>query len=194
MLILLLLLTQLFPGTPVAEAEVLEEEWSEKKSFIPASFEETTYLEKDEIEDMEDDLYWVVGIIDGDTILVSGLDREVFQVRLLAVDTNEINGPDSSAECFGYEASLFTLEFLKNRAVKLSADPANEDEDPYGRKLRYVDVLQDDGTFVRLNEALLEEGYASFPSEYPVSTPELFSALEDEARDADKGLWGACYE
>ena len=190
----LLAVSQIFVNAPVAQAEMLQEDWSEKTSFIPVTFEETTYLEKEEVLGLGDDtLYWVVGIIDGDTILVSDSNREVFQVRLLAVDTKEINGPDSSAQCYGYEASLFTMEFLKNRAVRLSADPANEDLDPYGRKLRYVDVLQEDGSFVSLNKALLIEGYATFPSQYPTTTPDLFSALEQEAKDADMGLWGACY-
>ncbi len=134
----------------------------------------------------------MVAVLDGDTLLVSGPNRELFQVRLLAVDTNEINGPDSTAECYGPEAALFTLEFLQNRAIRLTADPANEDLDPYGRKLRYVDALEEDGSFARLNDALLEEGHATFPEEYPVTDRAHFENLEKAAQDSGKGLWGAC--
>lgn len=175
-------------AVPVASADTLEaQEWPEKYAL---EIEEEvsplipTHLYKD--------LYWVVAVLDGDTLLLSAPDRSLFQVRLLAVDTNEVNGPDSTAECYGAEAALFTMEFLNNRAVRLSQDPANEDVDPYGRKLRYVDVLQEDGTFLRLNDALLSEGIATFPEQYPVTDRAHFEALEKAAQDEEKGLWGAC--
>lgn len=164
-------------------AKYAETNYAEESTFEP-------YITKEEIE--AKDIYWVVAVLDGDTIMVSGADRNVFQVRLLAVDTNEINGPDSTAECYGYEASLFTTEFLKNRAVYLYEDPANQDEDPFGRKLRYVYALQNNGEFKSLNETLLTEGYATFPEEYPVTDPNKFSALENSAKTNSKGLWGAC--
>lgn len=181
----------------MVSAETLETpEWPEKYALeIVEEIEPdaVSYASKEELLALSDaNLYWVVAVLDGDTLLLSAPDRSLFQVRLLAVDTNEINGPDSTAECYGIEAALFTMEFLSNRAVRLSADPANEDLDPYGRKLRYVDVLQEDGSFLRLNDALLSEGYATFPEQYPVTTPDYFKSLEQDAIDAEKGLWGAC--
>lgn len=185
-----------FQAAPIAAAETLDDEWIEKTPIQSIEITEPSAAEpisKDTLAKLSnEDLYWVVAVLDGDTIMVSGANREVFQVRLLAVDTEEINGPDSSAECYGYEAMIFTNEFLKNRAVKLSADPANEDEDPYQRKLRYVDVLQADGDFLSLNEALLTGGYASFPEQYPVTNPEKFQAMEQAAKNANLGLWGMC--
>lgn len=184
-------------AVPAASADTLEEpKWPEK--YALEIEEEVTslssiYTSKDELLNLtEEELYWVVAVLDGDTLLLSAPDRSLFQVRLLAVDTNEINGPDSTAECYGAEAALFTMEFLNNRAVRLSQDPANEDLDPYGRKLRYVDVLQEDGTFLRLNDALLSEGMAIFPEQYPVTDRAHFEALEKAAQDGEKGLWGAC--
>lgn len=183
-------------ATPVVSAETLEaQNWPGKFSIEITEevvVEPASYASKDELLALSSDLYWVVAVLDGDTLLLSAPDRSLFQVRLLAVDTNEINGPDSTAECYGPEAALFTMEFLKNRAVRLTADPANEDLDPYGRQLRYVDVLQEDGSFSRLNDALLREGYASFPAQYPVTTPDYFKALESQAQSEEKGLWGAC--
>lgn len=181
-------------GTPVASAATLtEQNWTAK---TPVEITETTaqpYPAKNELLQLSDDtLYWVVAVEDGDTLIVSGPDRALFQVRLLAVDTNEINGPDSTAECYGIEAANFTLAFLKNRAVHLSADTANVDTDPFGRKLRYVDVLQTDGSFLRLNDALLREGMATYPAQYPTSTPDYFKTLESTARANHLGLWGAC--
>ncbi|MBU0981893.1 thermonuclease family protein [Patescibacteria group bacterium] len=137
----------------------------------------------------DQDLYWVTAIIDGDTIIVTDDSKNSFQVRLLAVDTPEINGPDSSAQFYAQEATLFTTEFLKNRIVRLRSDQANQDEDPYGRKLRYVDVLQADGTFQNLNEALLENGYAIFPTQFPITNPGYFTQLEQYARQSELGIW-----
>jgi endonuclease YncB( thermonuclease family) len=179
-------------SSPVASAEPLDgAQWKDK---TPVEIEEQIgFPSKNELLQVSDTtLYWVVAVLDGDTILVSAPDRSIFQVRLLAVDTNEINGPDSTAECYGIEAANFTMNFLKNRAVYLSADPANKDTDPFGRKLRYVDVLSEDGTVARLNEALLKGGIASYPSEYPTSTPDYFQSLEDSAKANQLGQWGAC--
>lgn len=155
--------------------------------------ESTPLLTKETLATLKgEDLFWVVAVIDGDTIMVTDASGELFQVRLLAVDTNEINGPDSSAECYGAEAALFTMDFLKDRAVILQADPSNEDQDSFGRKLRYVFRLTASGDLLSLNEALLSEGLASFPEEYPVTQPEHFRSLQREAQAESKGLWGMC--
>jgi len=194
---LLQLVLSAFTSTPVASAETLQVQvWNPKYSIeITEELPAETYPSKEQMLELTDEnVYWVVAVLDGDTLLISAPDRSLFQVRLLAVDTNEINGPDSTAECYGPEAAQFTLEFLKNRAVKLSADPANQDLDPFGRKLRYVDVLQENGTTLRLNDALLQEGIASYPDQYPTSTPDYFKSLEKQAQEANKGLWGACQQ
>ena len=179
----------------MVSAETLEaQEWPEKYSIeIVEEGEAPIYTSKTDLLNLSaEELYWVVAVLDGDTILMSAPDRTLFQVRLLAVDTNEINGPDSTVECYGPEAAQFTLEFLKNRAVRLTADPANEDVDPYGRKLRYVDVLQSDGSFSRLNDALLSTGMATYPDQYPTTTPDYFKALQSQAQSQELGLWGSC--
>jgi endonuclease YncB( thermonuclease family) len=180
-------------STPVASAATLQEMNWQAKTPVQIEEQADAFPSKTDMQNASDGtLYWVVAVVDGDTVMVSAPDRTLFQVRLLAVDTNEINGPDSTAECYGIEAANFTLDFLKNRAVYLSADPANQDLDPFGRKLRYVDVLKEDGSIVRLNDALLKAGMASYPSQYPTSTPDYFKSLEDTAKANNLGLWGAC--
>ena len=152
---------------PTVYAEALtDEKWTEKHvlSVLEPESEPLSYIEKNTLLALTDEtLYWVVAVLDGDTLLVSGSNRELFQVRLLAVDTNEINGPDSTAECYGPEAALFTLEFLQNRAIRLTADPANEDLDPYGRKLRYVDALEEDGSFAASTMPSWKKAMPLFP-------------------------------
>lgn len=180
-------------NTPVVSAETIDFTYENNDLVVAESFESSVNLGKNDLLSLTGEtLYWVVAVLDGDTILVSAPDRSLFQVRLLAVDTNEINGPDSTAECYGPEATIFTMNFLKDRAVRLSADPANQDTDPFGRKLRFVDALQEDGSFLRLNDALLFEGYATFPEQYPLTNPGHFESLEKSAQSERKGLWGAC--
>ena len=93
-------------STPIASAEAISDQmWQEKtplETQSPISFPDKNAL----LNMTKKELYWVVAVLDGDTILVSDSSRELFQVRLLAVDTNEINGPDSNAECYGAEATL----------------------------------------------------------------------------------------
>lgn len=188
-------LTALSLQVKEAEAKIIPPTLPAAEISIPA-----TVLTKEEIlkqaiaATAQDDLYWVIAVLDGDTLLVSDKKRELFQVRLLGVDTKEVNGQDSSAQCYSFEATIFTTEFLKNRAIRLTADPANRDIDPYGRKLRYVEALQDDGTFHSLNQALVELGYATFPAQYPITDPNLYGAFEENAKTEKAGLWGACYE
>lgn len=192
-------LLQLILGTLTALSLQIKEAKAESMPPEPPAatvFTKEEILEKtvtNAIATPQNNLHWVIAVLDGDTLLVSDLKREIFQVRLLGVDTKEVNGPDSSAECYAFEATLFTTEFLKNRAVRLTADPANRDIDPYGRKLRYVETLQDDGTFKSLNRALIELGYATFPAQYPLTNANLYSTLEENAQTNQMGLWRACY-
>ncbi len=156
----------------------------------------------------------VVDVLDGDTVKVDTQGSTV-DVRLLGVDTPETVAPDQPIGCYGPEASEFTKKTLPGkppdpapgevpplntapssatgRVVKLEVPRIGDSEDAYGRTLAYVWVDQDgDGTFEHLlNEDLLRLGYArttSFAHTYSRS----FSALEDEAREAGVGLWGAC--
>jgi endonuclease YncB( thermonuclease family) len=166
----------------------------EQIESIQETMSQEEFISKEELQNLTDtDLCWVTAIIDGDTLYVSCEgDREIFQVRLLATDTAEVNGLDSNEECFGAEATTYVTYLLRNRAVTLFADGANEDEDPFGRKLRYVNILQPDGSWLNLSNLLLENGYAQFPSEYPTSYSEYFSKLESTAKDEKRGMWGAC--
>jgi micrococcal nuclease len=65
-----------------------------------------------------------------------------------------------------------------------------ERNDRYGRTLAYVYDSQD-GAFV--NAALVRDGYASAYTYPPnVAHADEFVALQRDARDAGRGLWGAC--
>jgi micrococcal nuclease len=127
----------------------------------------------------------VVEVVDGDTIRVD-LDGQETAVRLIGIDTPERDGPYTSRECYGEEASRFTHDALDGRTVELEFDV--ERTDRYGRTLAYAWL---DGAL--FNERLVRSGYAvvtTFPPN--VRYVERFTAAQRGARDEQRGLWGAC--
>jgi endonuclease YncB( thermonuclease family) len=156
----------------------------------------------------------VVEVLDGDTVKVDTQGSTV-DVRLLGVDTPETVAPDQPIGCYGPEASEFTKKTLPGKpldpapgevlplgtvpspttggVVKLEVPRIGNSEDAYGRTLAYVWIDQDgDGSFEHLlNEDLLRLGYARTTS-FSHTYSRRFSAIEEEAREAGVGLWGAC--
>lgn len=137
----------------------------------------------------------VVRVIDGDTIevrWVAGAELPSKRVRLIGIDTPEVNG---EPEPFGDEATRFTHEQVLNQTVWLEKDVSETDR--YGRALRYVWLTRPadspDEAQVRagmLNALLLSRGLArlaTFPPD--VRYVDLFTALQQEAREAGAGLW-----
>lgn len=124
-------------------------------------------------------------VVDGDTIVVSGGER----VRLIGVDTPETKDPRRPVGCFGKEASDFTSSLLPaGTRVRLVGDV--EQRDRYQRLLAYAYRLPD-GLFV--NAELLRRGFAQVLTIAPnIAHSDQFLGLSREARNADRGLWGAC--
>ena len=134
----------------------------------------------------------VVRHVDGDTVVLRGHGRGPLPVspttvRLLQIDTPEVFG---RLDCFGREASRRTAELLPSGArVRVQADVRRQDR--YGRTLLLV--WDESGRSVQ--ETLVREGMARVLHVPPDdrALAEL-SALEREAREAPRGLWGACPE
>ena len=126
----------------------------------------------------------VVAVIDGDTIKVN-IGGEVYTVRYIGIDTPETVHPSKPVEWMGREASAANEELVGGQTVYLEKDVSETDR--YGRLLRYVFLA--DGTFV--NAELVRLGYAQV-STYPpdVRYQELFLEMQEEAREAGRGLWG----
>lgn len=124
-------------------------------------------------------------VVDGDTIVLRGGER----VRLIGIDTPETKDPRRGVQCFGKEASRRTSTLLPaGEKVRLVYDV--ERHDRYDRTLAYV-YRAGDGLFV--NAALVRDGYASAYTYPPnVAHADELVALQREARDANRGLWGAC--
>jgi endonuclease YncB( thermonuclease family) len=135
----------------------------------------------------------VVRVVDGDTLVVSGeggpvVDGGEARVRLLLIDTPEVDGPNATEECLGPEASDFATQLMpEGSTLRLALD--TEPQDEFGRTLAYA--WTEDGTFV--NETIVRNGYGYAglvaPNDEHVG---VVIAAEDAARQERRGVWGAC--
>ncbi len=129
----------------------------------------------------------VLRVVDGDTILVS-IDGRRERVRYIGMDTPESVAPDQPVECYGPAAAKENEQLVGGRTVTLTTD--KDPRDRYGRLLAYV-RREPDGLFV--NEELVRRGFATTLEIAPnVRYAGALQALQREARDAGRGLWGAC--
>lgn len=123
---------------------------------------------------------YVTRVIDGDTIEVQ-MNGSVYPVRYIGMDT-----PELPHECYAREATDKNCELVLHKTVRLEKDVRETDH--YGRMLRYVYVGD---TFV--NAELVRLGYAMVYTVPPdVKYADYFLQLQQEARDARRGLWSAC--
>lgn len=129
----------------------------------------------------------VVRVVDGDTIKVRVGER-LDTVRYIGIDTPETKKPGTPVQCFGKPASHANERLVTGRDVMLRTDA--EPRDRYGRLLAYV-TRRGDGLFV--NAELVRDGYARTLTIPPnVAQATRFARLAREAREAGRGLWGAC--
>jgi micrococcal nuclease len=152
--------------------------------------EEYDYLINNEVDILEDGLFEVIKVVDGDTIKVN-INGEEKTVRLIGINTPEVVDPRKTVECFGREASAKAKEILENKKVKLESDFSQDNYDRYGRLLRYVYL--EDGLF--FNEWMIENGYAfEYTYELPYQYQTEFKNAQRFAQDNKMGLWadGVC--
>lgn len=127
----------------------------------------------------------VIRIIDGDTIEVQQTNGINITVRLIGIDTPEIehNGR-GVADYFGEEATKFTEWLLLNKTVYLEQDVTPLDR--YQRTLAYVYL--ESGT--QVNYLIIRLGYAQILTIPPnVKYSEKYLEAQKIARDQSLGLW-----
>jgi endonuclease YncB( thermonuclease family) len=124
----------------------------------------------------------VARVVDGDTLELADGRR----VRLVQIDTPELGG----GECYSRKAAA-TLAALTppGSTVGLSADPALDAVDRYGRLLRYVFRGS-----LNVNLELVRRGAASvwFYDGDQGHYADKLRASAREARQTRRGAWGAC--
>lgn len=132
--------------------------------------------------------YRITEVYDGDTIAVA-MDGRTEKVRMIGVDTPETHKPNSPIECGGPEASSFAHKQLDGKAVRLEADPTNQNRDRYDRLLRYVYLP--DGTL--FNKLLITEGFGTPYTSFPFQKKQEFINAGLQAKLDNKGVWaGYC--
>jgi len=133
----------------------------------------------DQPNQFETDLWRVVEIKDGDTLVAeNGFNKET--IRLVGIDTPE------SGECFSSESTARLRQLILGKTVELHTDDSQGERDHYGRLLRFV--FLENGT--NINKKMISEGFAreyTYQSHYKYQ--EDFQSAEEEARHEKRGLW-----
>lgn len=145
----------------------------------------TTAQQKIKSDELPENTYPVIKVIDGDTIDVL-IDNQKVRVRLLGINSPESVDPRRPVECFGKESKKFLESIISGQVVELVTDPEKPNTDEYGRLLRYV-YLGDQ--FV--NQTMIDEGYAyeyTYHNENYLFQDD-FKQSEQTARSQRKGLW-----
>lgn len=126
----------------------------------------------------------VTRVVDGDTVDLTFAGGRSERLRLIGVDTPETVHPTIGEEPGGREASDFTKTALAGKTVLVEFDI--EERDRYGRLLGYV--YTNDGAM--FNAVLVDRGLAQTATYPPnVRYADLFTALQQGAREAGAGLW-----
>jgi micrococcal nuclease len=126
---------------------------------------------------------------DGDTIVVEPLEGDAQgieeDVRLIGIDTPEVDHNGDDHDCFALPAWQETIDLLDGEEAWLTFDA--ECTDAYGRSLAYV-FTGGDGLFV--NGHLVEQGFARacpFPPNTAFSDD--FDEAELAAQAGNRGRW-----
>ena len=123
----------------------------------------------------------VARISDGDTLTTSMGEK----VRLLQIDTPEI----TSAECYGLEAHKALITLIGKSAITLESDSVSDDQDRFGRSLRYIKVGK-----MNVNLKLVAIGAATpyfYQGEKGKYAKQLLKAAQN-AKAKKIGLWKKC--
>lgn len=141
----------------------------------------------------------VTDIVDGDTMDIRYENGRTDRLRLIGVDTPEVNveaqpedfedvpNNEAGREClreWGDKAKEYA-EDLDGENMTLRQDPVQDLRGDYGRLLGYLEFNNSSDSF---NYMLVEEGYARvYVSRF--EEKQRFLEAETEAREKNKGIW-----
>lgn len=129
-------------------------------------------------------------ITDGDTVYAHpDIPGDGFSVRLIGIDTPEIEHNGDPADCYGPEATAFASDQMKEKLAWLTFDA--ECFDYYDRTLAYV--IRGEGEEGFINRVIARQGYAEQLTVEPNSTFADDFADDVSAAKADNlGIWKEC--
>jgi micrococcal nuclease len=132
----------------------------------------------------------VLEVVDGDTVRVRLPDYEG-PVRIVGIDTPEIEHPGKPGGCFGPEAAAATAAWVEGRKVLVI--PALEQRDRYDRLLASVEPQDGPIAGRDLARVLALSGFARALPIAPntADAPELARRVRSAERQG-RGLWGTC--
>lgn len=160
------------------------------------NFNDVNQKQSKEISDNEYQKAKVTKIVDGDTIYadIDGLSEKI---RLVGINTPEIDVEDLGDEYFGRDATIFSTKILKDKKIYLEKDKS--DRDKHGRLLRFVWLEKpadpanptDEEIKELLVNALLVEGGYAYANVYPPDDrySDILKNLEKEAKQNKLGIW-----
>jgi micrococcal nuclease len=127
----------------------------------------------------------VTVVYDGDTVRVRLAGQKDERVRLIGVDTPELDDAREQVRLMAFLAKRYTFSRLFRTTVELLPGP--EKRDVYGRLLAYIRTA--DGEM--FNETLVREGYAHAYLKFPFDEGwrTRLKEAESAARQAGRGLW-----
>jgi endonuclease YncB( thermonuclease family) len=133
----------------------------------------------------------VVEVDDGDSFFVATDDGEKQQVDLLGIDAPELK--NSGDECFAREAADALASLIPADSTVYLEDEDVDDEDHAWLRDVWVEG-KDGGKAALLNTKLVREGFAGsdLDDDEEGKYSDRISDAEDNAKDAKRGLWGAC--
>ena len=138
----------------------------------------------------------VIHVADGDTITVQLPNKKTERIRLLGIDTPEMdaskNGPNEYGSLsrahlaiWAQKAKEFTTDKLLHETVVISYDKKAGERDQYDRVLGYVTL--DDGT--DFNRVLLEKGYARVYTKETFDRKQEYKNALQKAQNDEIGMW-----
>jgi len=130
----------------------------------------------------------VLKVVDGDTVDISDDVRGRLRIRLLGIDTPETKKPGYTVGCWGPQATEFAKETLLGQRVAITYDQSRGPYARYGRTLAYLDKA--DGWDYSIEAARAGVAHAYIYHDRPAARYPEIAAAEQEARDAQRGLWG----
>lgn len=132
----------------------------------------------------------VTAVADGDTVTVRmpGYDGPV---RLIGIDTPEIDHPGKPGACFGEDAASATRAWVLGRSVRV--EPGREQFDRYGRLLARLTPLDGPVAGRDLARVIALSGYArELPIAPNVDDAPAIAERVAMAERRGRGLWSAC--
>jgi micrococcal nuclease len=138
----------------------------------------------------------VVRVVDGDTITLQLPNKKTERIRLIGIDTPEMDASKTNPNEFNslnrahlatwaQKAKEFTTDKLLHEIVVISYDREAGMRDQYDRILGYVTL--DDGT--DFNLVLLEKGYARVYTKETFDRKEEYKNVLQRAQKDGTGMW-----